>query len=186
MIQNKDDRSNEKLSVKIVFLITLLGCLLPLSSWGPNQDFLHSVSPYFLTLAPFLKQFLKFIPLVLLLFQLWQRKQDVYFPRSFFHYSILFLCGFYHVAFLWWVWKRWRACTNKIEEAYSWHFQRSPFLLLPWIFVSCVLGMVAEMFLFWAAGRLAFIGAHLVFGAFFGEIVFIVAFHPFVLLHWEV
>ena len=45
VIQNKDDRSNEKLSVKIVFLITLLGCLIPLS-WGPNQDFLHSVSHF--------------------------------------------------------------------------------------------------------------------------------------------
>ena len=42
IIQNKDDRSNEKLSVKIVFLITLLGCLIPLS-WDTNQDFLHSV-----------------------------------------------------------------------------------------------------------------------------------------------
>ena len=42
IIQNKDDRSNEKLSVKIVFLITLLGCLIPLS-WDSNQDFLHSV-----------------------------------------------------------------------------------------------------------------------------------------------
>ena len=31
-------------------------------------------------------------------------------------------------------------------------FQRRPFLLLPWILVSCVLGMVAEMFLLWAAG----------------------------------
>ena len=41
-LQNKDDRSNEKLSVKIVFLITLLGCLIPLS-WDSNQDFLHSV-----------------------------------------------------------------------------------------------------------------------------------------------
>ena len=45
VIQNKDDRSNEKLSVKIVFLITLLGCLIPLS-WGQNQDFLHSVSHF--------------------------------------------------------------------------------------------------------------------------------------------
>ena len=31
-------------------------------------------------------------------------------------------------------------------------FKRRPFLLLPWILVSCVLGMVAEMFLLWAAG----------------------------------
>merc|ERR1712012_1323232 len=31
------------------------------------------------------------------------------------------------------------------------NFQRRPFLLLPWILVSCVLGMVAEMFLLWAA-----------------------------------
>jgi len=42
LYQNKDDRSNEKLSVKIVFLLTLLGCLLPLS-WSQNDDFLHSV-----------------------------------------------------------------------------------------------------------------------------------------------
>ena len=42
VLQNKDDRSNEKLSVKIVFLLTLLGCLLPLS-WSQKEDFLRSV-----------------------------------------------------------------------------------------------------------------------------------------------
>jgi len=94
LYQNKDDRSNEKLSVKIVFLITLLGCLIPLS-WDTNQDFLHSV------LFPLL-------------------------------YSVL-------------VWLL--PCCLFVMGVKK----RSPFLLLPWILVSCVLGMVAEMFLFWAA-----------------------------------
>ena len=89
---------------------------------------------------------------ILLLSISWLQKHYGSFPRFFFHSSILCLCGFYPVAFLWWVWKRWTACTNKIE-AYRRHFQRSPFFLLPWILVSCVLGMVAEMYLFWAAGR---------------------------------
>ena len=90
----------------------------------------------------------------------WLREHKVSFPRFFFRSSILCLCGFYPVAFLWWVWKRWTACTNKIE-AYSRNFQRSPFLLLPWILMSCVLGMVAEMYLFWAAGGPELGDAHL-------------------------
>ena len=49
---------------------------------------------------------------------------------------------------------------------YSRHFQRSPFFLLPWILVSCVLGMVAEMYLFWAAGRPEFRDAHCSLGPF--------------------
>ena len=93
-LQNKDDRSNEKLSVKIVFLITFLGCLLPLS-WSPKKDFLHSV------LFPLLYSVLVWL-----------------LPCCFFVLGVK---------------------------------KRGPFLLLPWILVSCVLGMVAEMFLLWAA-----------------------------------
>ena len=103
-LQNKDDRSNEKLSVKIVFLITFLGCLLPLS-WSPKKDFLHSV------LFPLLYSVLVWL-----------------LPCCFFVLGVK---------------------------------KRGPFLLLPWILVSCVLGMVAEMYLFWAAGGPELGDAHL-------------------------
>ena len=124
-----------------------------LSSWSPSSDASY-LSHGAHTKIFCIRWSIFFLPetvAILLLSISWLQKHYGSFPRFFFHSSILCLCGFYPVAFLWWVWKRWTACTNKIE-AYSRHFQRSPFFLLPWILVSCVLGMVAEMYLFWAAG----------------------------------
>jgi len=91
LYQNKN-RSNEKLSVKIVFLLTLVAALTTglLAQQHP---------PHIITGAAYL--------LLVWLLPMWSYVLGVR--------------------------------------------RRSPFLLLPWIFVSCVLGMVAEMFLLWAA-----------------------------------